>query len=414
MVSTQTVHSPAPASLDDYVRNMMERKLVHEVHQSELRSFRSCRRRWHWVFRDNYYPPLTIHYLEFGVAFHIAMEVIHRPETWKFDHSVLGSLAEKAFVDECKRQKKAYLDAKDLYALDDDKNSDYEARMALGRGMIWYYVKNKLPEMQRTYVPVAVETSFDVPLLDNGEYMFCKCKRCRRDFVKAGGGKWRGNPVVYSGRTDMIVHDMRSNYYILDWKSAAAFREIEEYLELDTQVGSYVMALRRKLGLNIMGFIYFELRKGFPEPPKMNTNPRLGRWFSVNKQQTTDYETYLATIKEHDKEGYESGAYDGFLAWLKASGPQFFRKTSIPKSDYELDQVEKNLVLEIRDMLEPELRIYPAPSQFSCSSCAFSLPCRMKNSGEDYQYLLDTMYERREPYFRIKTQRFSTESRGGE
>jgi hypothetical protein len=397
-----------------YVRSMMARKLTHEVHQSELRSFRGCRRRWNWVFRDNYYPPLTPRPLEFGIAFHKCMEVLHRPETWTFDHNVLGSLAEKAFVDECKDQKQKYLDAKDLYALDDDQEHDYEERMALGRGMIWYYVKNKLPEIQQTYVPISVETSFHVPLMDDGEYIFCKCRRCRKDFARSGGGQWFGNPVVYSGRTDVIVHDMFGNYFIMDWKTAAAFRDIEEYLVLDIQVASYVMALRRNLGLNIQGFLYFELRKAFPEPPKLNTSIRLGRWYSVNKQQATDHDTYLATIKEGDLEGYESGAYDGFLAYLKASGTLFFRLTRIPKGDYELAQVEKNLVLEVRDMLEPNLRIYPAPSQFSCNSCAFSLPCRMKNTGEDYQYTLDTMYERREPYYRIKNKRFSTESRGGE
>ncbi len=404
-----------PTDIDQYVREMLAKKLVHECHQSEMRSFSSCRRRWSWVFQDNYYPPLTIHYLEFGVAFHKALEVLHNPATWKFEHTVLGALAEKAFVDVCNEQKAEYLEARRKYALEDQEAEDYEARVILGRGMIQYYVKTKLPEIQRTYVPVAVETSFDIPLLDNRNYLLCKCKRCRSDFAKAGGGKWRGNPVVYSGRTDAVVHDMHGNYFALDWKSTAQFRDsTEDYLSLDMQVGSYLFALRRALGLNIQGFIYFQFRKAFPEPPTMNKTRRKGCWFSVNKTQATNYEVYLATIKEEDKEGYESGAYNDFLAWLKASGPQYFRSFLEYKHDYELDQIEKNLALQVRDMLDPDLRIYPSPGEFNCSGCAFKLPCKMKNTGEDYQYALDTLYERREPYYRKTLKKYSTESRGAE
>lgn len=401
--------------IEAYVKTMLERRLVHEVHQSEMRSFWSCRRRYSWVFRDNYYPPMTPHYLEFGVAFHKALEVLHNPETWKFNHLVLGSLAEKTFVDECNRQKAEYLHFRQKYMLEDHELEDYDSRVELGRGMIWYYVKAKLPEIQKTYVPVAVETSFDIPLLDGDEVMLCKCPRCRKDFAKSGGGKWYGNPVVYSGRTDVVVHDMKGLYYALDWKSTAAFREgKEDYLALDLQIGTYLLALRRKLGLNIQGFIYFEFRKAFPSPPKRNTSPRLGRWFSVNKAQATDYDTFVRTVQEEDKEGYEAGAYDDFIAWLQASGPQYFRKFTEYKGDYELEAFEQNLVLAVRDMLDPNLRIIFQPSEFTCSGCAFKLPCKMKNTGEDYQYTLDTLFDKREPYYRIKQKKFSTESRGGE
>lgn len=401
-------------NLDEYVQDMMARKLTHEVHQSEMRSFDSCRRRWNWVFRDNYYPPMTPKPLEFGVAFHKAMEVLHEPATWSFQSLVLGSLAEKAFVDECKKQKKAYLNYRDKYALEGSEEEDYEERFTLGRGMIWYYVKAQLAKMQELYTPITVETSFDVPLMDEGKFLLCKCKRCRKDFAKSGGGRWFGNPVVYSGRVDIIMRDMRGDYWILDWKTAAALRDIEDYLELDIQISSYVMALRRKLGLNIVGFLYFELRKAYPEPPRMNASPRLGRWFSVNRQQATDYDTYLKTIKEEDKEGYESGAYDDFLMYLKASGPTFFRVIPVYKSDYEMDDTEREIVMRVREMVNPDVRIYRSPGQFHCSGCAFKLPCKMKSAGEDYQYTLDTLYEKREPYFRLKEQKFSTESKGAQ
>lgn len=359
---------------------------------------------------------MTARPLEFGVAFHKAMEVLHDPSTWKFTHTVLGALAEKAFVEECWKQREAYLNARRLYALENEEEEDYDERVRLGRGMLKYYVETKLPDIQANYVPVYVELSFDVPLHGpDGNQLFCKCQRCRKDFAKAGGGKWFGNPVVFSGRLDVLVHDMFGNYWIWDWKTTAQFGDIEEYLELDDQVGSYVMALVKKMGLNIRGFIYFELRKGFPEPPQRNKVVRLGRQFSVSKNQTTDYDTYVATIQEEDTAAYEAGLYDDFLAYLKASGANlYYRWFKIFKSDYQLAEIERELVLEVQDMIDPNVRIYKMPGRFSCKFCAFRLPCLMKDSGQDYEYTLQTMYEKREPYFRLQLDRASTESKGGE
>jgi hypothetical protein len=332
------------------------------------------------------------------------MEILWNPSTWKFNHLVLGALAEKAFVDTCEEQRRDYLRNKDLYCLEGEEAADYDERIALGRGMLKYFVEKQLPELQELYVPVYTEASFDVPLLDeNGNVLLCKCKACRQAFAKAGGsaklGRWYGNPVVFSGRVDLIVHDMEGYYWVWDWKSAAQFGDIEMYLELDGQVTGYVWALRRKLGLNIRGFLYHEQRKAVPEPPKENKTVRLGRKFSVNVNQATDYDTYKATVEKYDKEAFELGLYDDFLARLQ-TGVQFYRRFTIYKSDYELEQFEKNITNEALDMIDPNLRIYPMPGRFSCSSCAFQNPCLSQNAGQDYEYTLKTLYEKKEPYYR--------------
>ena len=200
---------------DTYAADLIARKLVHEIHTSERKSFRGCRRRWDWIFRGNYYPVTTAKPLEFGVAFHVGMETLFNPKTWKFNHLVLGALAEKAFVDTCRAQRRAYLLARQDYALEGEAADDYEERVDLGRGMLKYFVERQLPDIQQKYVPTHVETSFDVPLYLDGKNIYCKCKTCRTAFAKAGGGRWKGNPVVFSGRVDLIVHDMQGGYWIL-------------------------------------------------------------------------------------------------------------------------------------------------------------------------------------------------------
>lgn len=396
------------------IAEMVQRDITHQIHTSERRSFRGCRRRWSWIFQGNYYPVTTAKPLEFGIAYHKAMEVLHNPTTWKFNPKVLGALAEKAFVDLCEKQRKDYLYAKQQYVLEGPDADDYAERVDLGRGMIWYYVDKQLADIQKKYVPTHVEVSFDVPILDeNGNQLYCKCKLCRKKFAKAGGGPWRGNPVVVSGRVDLIVHDMQGGYWIWDWKTAAQLSTSEIFLELDDQIATYCAALRKGLGLNIRGFLYHEQRKAFPEPPKENKTRRLGRIFSVNVNQATDYETYLATVKEFDNQAWQEGAYDEFLEHLQLAGTAFYQRFVIYKSDYELDQVEKNLLAEVRDMLDPTLRIYPSPGRFSCNWCAFQTPCISQNAGQDFQYTLDTLYEQKRPYYELQ-RAASTEGKGGQ
>jgi hypothetical protein len=394
---------------DEYAAALIAKKCMHEIHVSTRRSFRGCRRRWDWVFRQNIYPVTTARPLEFGVAFHKGMEALFNPTTWKFPDNILLALAEKAFVEVCEKQRKEYLRVKDLYALEDDEQHDYDERIDLGRGMLRYFVTRQLPKIREEFVPTHVEVSFDVPLLDaKGNQIYCKCNECRRLFAKLGGGRWKGNPLVYSGRVDLIVHDMQGGYWIWDWKTALQLSGNEMFLELDDQVASYCWALRCGLGLNIRGFIYHEQRKAYPKPPKQNKNRRLGRIFSVNVNQATDYETYLATVLEHDKEAYEEGCYDDFLEWLKTDGTDYYRRFVITKNDIQLENIGRDLLAESLDMIAPNLSIYPMPGKFSCSGCAYQTPCISKNSGLDYEYTLATLFAKMEPYYR-RNQPASTE-----
>src|SRR6266516_5289609 len=138
--------------IDTYSEDLIARKLSHEIHTSTRRSFRGCRRRYKWI-EEGYYPPTTIRPLEFGTAFHVAMEVMFCPTTWKFNPTVLGALAEKAFVETCEKQRQAFLVARNEYMLEDELADDYDERVDLGRGMIKYFIKRQLPELQQKYVP---------------------------------------------------------------------------------------------------------------------------------------------------------------------------------------------------------------------------------------------------------------------
>ena len=422
------------------VRDMINQRLVHEVHTSERRSFRGCRRRWSWVFQDFYYPQVTAKPLEFGVAFHKAMETLYDPDTWQWDRTIVKNTAINVFANECEDQKKKYLKAFDeTFFTREETEAEYNERVELGKGMIEYYCNDIAPVVDQGWTPLKVEVEFIVPIQnpDTGEYLFCHCVRCKKTidewFERIGG--WdnatseqveyyhmlivRGLVVALAGRIDLLAEDKHGQYWIVDWKTAARLargdssgQDRDEFLELDDQIGSYVMALRRKLGINVRGFVYVELKKAYPQPPARNKVIRLGCAYSKNKQQPCDYDTYLKTVKENDTEAYEAGFYDDILEHLKNEGERFHGRYQIVKTEEELYEIERNLFYEAADMIDPGLRIYPSAGRFNCGFCAFRQPCLEKNRQGDYKYMLDTLFEKRDKHYWVKE--LSTDKQGGE
>ena len=400
--------------LNDYISN----RLVHEIHTSGRKSFRACRRRWSWIFNDRWYPEMTPKPLEFGTAFHAGMEVYYDPAMWDWDRQVVGALAIKRFVDECEKQRRKSLEAKNTNYLEADLQEDYDERLALGRGMFEYYFKDVAPKLDKGWKPVKVEVEFMLPIPnpETGEsIIWCKCDHCwdrwsaqRADDVREA---WQGLPVVYAGRLDMLAEDENGNYWIFDWKTARSIAERYEFLYLDDQIASYVWALR-KLGLNVRGFVYHEQRKAFPEAPNKNKVRRLGRIFSVSKSQSTDYESFLKAIKEEDAEAWQKGLYDEYLEFLRNEGTVFYARHQIHKSDEECQQTEVNIGYEALDMIDPGLRIYPSPGRFGCGFCAFQEPCKEQNANGDFMFVLESLFVRKEHYY-LREQP-STESQGAQ
>lgn len=407
-------------------------KLVHSVHTSQRRSFRGCRRRHNWVFVDGYYPYVTVKPLEFGVAFHKAMEKLYDPITW--DNKELAyQLARAIFVQTCEGQFAAYKQAvKDgkVYTFVDmtEVEADYQERKELGLGMLLHYFKHEMHH-DKDLRPVKVETEFEVVVVGpDGKQLWCKCDRCwkrwnayafkntevpevRRQYDHVGSisrfeiswDYWEGLPVTYGGRFDALMIDQLGRYWIVDWKTAARMSTGEpgaddDYMWLDDQITSYCWAMW-SIGFPIAGFIYAELKKVAPIEPEPLSRPYKGRLYSTNKQAiTSTHSMYKTTVQENDPIAFHNGLYDEFLQHLKDNA-RFHLRHEIHRNEHELQEAGFNIWQEACDIIDPNLKVYPSAGRWTCNGCAFKEPCLGMNRGEDYQYYLDTMYEKRERHY---------------
>lgn len=200
------------------LKEYIDAGLVHSIHTSERRSFRSCRRRWDWTSRQMYYPRVTPEPLEFGVAFHKAMEVFYEPSTWDRDLVVRQALALVAFKKVCDEQLKEFTRLNGEPEI--DKIENYRERIKLGLNMIRNYTENISPVTDIGFRPIEVEVAFEVPILSpEGEPLWCKCDRCWQKTKNDDRDTWQGLPVTYGGRLDMLAeHIETGRLYIYDWK----------------------------------------------------------------------------------------------------------------------------------------------------------------------------------------------------
>jgi hypothetical protein len=403
----------APNTIQWYI----DLKLVHSLHTSVRKSFRSCRRRWKWAYLDKFYPRVTPAPLEFGVAFHAAMEVFYDPDTWTKPLEVRQALALVKFKKMCEDQLRNFTKLNgepEITVLD-----EYKERIKLGLNMIRYYTEHVSPFTDVGFTPIEVEVPFEIPITnpDTKQVLYCKCSECwakwlvhpvgrkdmqEREAFDTGGLEryikdWQGLPVTYGGRIDMLAKDELGRYWIYDWKTTSRIMDEDSessFLTLDDQIASYVWGLRL-LGLPVAGFVYVEIKKAYPTTPDELTRLYKGRKYSTSKTLMTTPEIYRRFVSEHDPFAYAEGAYDSYLEWLKREGPKFHQRHQIHKNDYEVDEVGRNIFLEASDIIGNP-KIYPQPGRFSCQTCLYRQPCIGQNQGEDYLYTLQSLFEKKE------------------
>lgn len=154
------------------------------------------------------------------MAFHAAMESYYQPEFWNKDiESQRGAALQtfKTVTDEQLKNYRRLNGEPDIEVI-----QDYRERVTLGLNMLDYYIKTVSPEYDKEFIPVRVEVPFEVPIYGpSGEIIWCHCDDCwnrQVAYEAVDRSTWRGLPVTYGGRLDMLAKDEHNRLWIFDWK----------------------------------------------------------------------------------------------------------------------------------------------------------------------------------------------------
>jgi hypothetical protein len=199
--------------------------------------------------------------------------------------------------------------------------------------------------------------------------------------------------VNYSFKCDALVESPSKKKYILEHKSAAQFNSKRSWLAMDEQCGSYPWAIQTVMpDVRVEGVLYNSLMKQAPKPLKQLKNGG----FSQDKRQLT---TYKLARKQLNDAGVLIEAYADYLEFLQdreARENPFFRREVVKRNQQELAKQEHMIKLEAMEMLKPDVLIYRNPGPFTCNFCPFFDPCVMKYEGGDYEFILQTLYRKKE------------------
>jgi hypothetical protein len=309
------------------------------------------------------------------------MAVYYDPDTWHLLKQPVTALAVQvatvqAFVSTTKEQRKRYEGMQgDMFP---ELEEDFNARLELGKGMLEHYFQ-WAPTVDN-FTPVKAEVEFEVPVFDP---RFPPPRQPIQLFAS-------GLPIVYQGRIDTIVQDPEGHYWNLEHKTTSKFGDTS-HLDLDEQITSYGWALW-SMGIVLKGAIYSEAYKAVPVPPQQLLHQREGRWYSVNKQQSTTYDLTVKTLTQAHE---DLERYAEYLEYLRAQGNPYFRRFQQHRTTAEYQEVGARIGYEAIDMLQGP-HIYANPGRFNCSFCRFREPCIALNKGLDYQFMLDNLYVKRE------------------
>lgn len=167
---------------------------------------------------------------------------------------------------------------------------------------------------------------------------------------------------------------------VVDHKSASG-KPSEAFHDVDDQFTAYHWGYAAATGLAVDRVLRNVLLKRAPEPPKLI---RKGRELSRDRRAPTTLSLYLEAI---DANGFDRDDYADHLDYLAARGwEDFFARQDTFRTRGQLEEFERNLVLEWRDMarvaLHPE-QAYPNPSPLHCPSCPVRAVCAsMMDKGD--------------------------------
>jgi hypothetical protein len=328
------------------------------IRTSDTLLFRRCRRAWGWSshLKEARGPRNAASPLWLGSGFHFALEDFHGPNVYGHPTKAL----------------QAYAIATHRWRGRQALPGTWVDDLVLGKAMLAYYadewLRNRSP--LETFVwdgVLQTEVNFriEIPL--------------PREMLDAYGYK----NAVYSGTLDRVVIDENGTLWIVEYKTAKAIQT--NHYETDSQISRYCWAASLLYpGYPIGGVIYQQHRKTLPDEPRTLSNGKL----STSKSQSTDYFMYRKAVI--DRYGSVQGAPGDVLATLnhfasleEPTHNKFVRRDSIYRNAHQCEAEGTKILLEVSEMLNPELPLYPNATR-ECGFCTFKGPCIAMDDGSDW------------------------------
>ncbi len=313
----------------------------------ERELFRRCRRAWDLGARErqNYELVEPARVFDFGEAIHDALDVYYFPGMWDWNRAIVRPLAVKGFEKSMRRQRDAYTQT---CRLAEEHVRDWEQHLELGTGILQRYFE--FAAGVDRFTPIGVASQFDISLPDPVN-------------PDTGLTTLDGRPVQYRARIDLAVIDDHELYWLVEHRIITdPHWPVLDQLRIDEQALTRSWAWQLGFLAKLEGTIYNELRATAPATGNAEVDVR---------------------------------ALPGAGGIITQRSTESFRRTHLPRTELEIERQGTAVALEMQDMIDPSVRIYPNPAWEHCASCVYRPPCRAMTQGIDERTTLEASYRTR-------------------
>jgi hypothetical protein len=350
------------------------------IRTSDSISFKKCRRSWSWSshLKGNLGPNNLASPLWFGSAIHYALEDFHG-----YHHFDSAADAFRAY---CIATSKQHLR---------DLPDDAHELLDMGTKMMDYYETMWLPirKMDETYWEVQedgtripqVEVNFEIEVpLDNNPLL--------ASYVDALGA----DCVLYRGTIDRVAIDEYGRIWVVEYKTAKVAEHM--HYQTDPQVTRYVWAAKYMYpDHEIAGVVYHQFIKKVPEPPRILSSGQV----STASNLTTSVPLYERALERmFGQVGLSPKSNREFLTTLRIkedeNNDKFIQRTYIERNNSMVEAEAQKILLELEDMLNPDLPLYPNPTRDCSRMCSFLAACVSFDDGSDWEGILADRFTERD------------------
>lgn len=350
------------------------------IRTSDRSAFKSCRRKWGFSshLKMNLSPKALAAPLWFGSAIHYALEDYHG---W----NVFGHPRE-AFKAYCIATAQNY--KRDLPP---DAQEHYELGKAMMDYLVDYWLARYPRKKDKTYwcedpetgvMTPQVEVNFEIPLPIDPiatPLLYSLMRACGADCV------------LYRGTIDRVVIDDFGHLWCDEYKTAKVFQNT--HYQTDSQITTYTWAMGLIYDVPVEGVIYEQFIKKTPKQPKLLATGGI----SVAQHQNTSYPLYREALEsmygDIMKAPSKNQAYMNQLMSSETEDrDRYIIRERIARSPQQCGSEAIKIMLELEDMINPNLPLYPNPTRDCSRMCSFMTPCINMDDGSDWEALIADLY----------------------
>lgn len=342
----------------DELLGVQKDERVAVIRSSDRMSFKRCRRRWNWTshLRQNLTTIESASPLWFGSGMHFAWEDYHGPRKYAHPRDAFKDYVKATYT--ASKRGNFFLppDWPDLAVLGVKMLEYYADVWLINRDPLRTFIFNGVPQVEvHALVPIPITT----PWYDR---------------------------VLYAVTLDRVVEEEDGKLAILDYKTAKRFQT--HFLQTDPQISAYCWIGNQLYpGRRIDSFIYQQHRKDAPIEPRRLSDGT----FSTAKGQLTTRSLYKKALVNQYGDVMNAPIENlDYLNWLGTqeddNHDRFIRRDRVRRNQHQSEAEGAKLLMELEEMLNPDVPLYPNPTRECGSMCAFNTACINMDDGSDFEH----------------------------